>query len=212
MSTQRYLVTRGAALAALAASAVALAGCGNTAAPPTATPAAPPTSMSGAHNQPDVSFVQQMIPHHQQAVAMAKLATTRASSPQVKDLAGRIEAAQQPEIDQMNGLLRTWNVPDPMGGMNHDPDSSGGHPMDSMPNISMPGMMSDASMGQLAQASGPAFDTMFLRMMVEHHQGAVSMSQTELANGQDPDAKTLARNIITAQQREITEMHTLLGT
>jgi uncharacterized protein (DUF305 family) len=66
-------------------------------------------------------------------------------------------------------------------------------------------------MQQLSQAHGAAFDTMFLQMMIGHHQGAVTMSQTELADGENPDAKTLAQNISTAQRREITEMQTMLA-
>jgi len=62
-----------------------------------------------------------------------------------------------------------------------------------------------------SQAHGAAFDKMFLQMMIGHHQGAVTMSKTELADGENPDAKTLAQNIITAQQREITEMQTMLA-
>ncbi|MDQ2707223.1 MAG: DUF305 domain-containing protein [Actinomycetota bacterium] len=152
---------------------------------------------------------------------MSKLAADHASSPQLKDLATRIEAAQQPEIDQMSGYLRAWNSPVPntndsnMGEMNgmHPGDNQGG--MGNMPGMNhggpMPGMMSPAQMQQLDQAHSAAFDTMFLQMMISHHQGAITMSKTELANGQNPDVRTLAQNIITAQQREITEMQTMLN-
>jgi uncharacterized protein (DUF305 family) len=75
----------------------------------------------------------------------------------------------------------------------------------------MPGMMSGQQMQQLSQTNGAAFDTMFLKMMIGHHQGAVTMSKTELAQGENPDAKALAQNIINAQQREITEMQTMLA-
>ena len=74
----------------------------------------------------------------------------------------------------------------------------------------MPGMMSGDQMHQLEQASGPAFDRMFL-MMITHHQGAITMAQTELRAGQNPDARQLAQCIIDTQQREITEMQALLG-
>jgi uncharacterized protein (DUF305 family) len=217
-------------LAAAVAASVTLAGCGgNTAlasSAPSTTAAMVPTSAepSRAHNQADVSFVRDMIPHHHQAIAMAELADNHAASPQVAGLASRIEAAQQPEIDQMNGFLRAWNASTASGagsamssmphmpgmsGMNHDQNDQSG--MGSMPGMSMPGMMSEAQMRQLDQTSGPAFDKMFLRMMIGHHQSAVTMSQTELVNGQNPDAKALAQRIIDAQQREIAEMHSMLG-
>lgn len=147
-----------------------------------------------------------MIPHHAQAIAMAEMATQRAESPEVKDLAARIEATQQPEIDQMGGFLRAWNAPVPsttmpmaeMGQMDH---GAGG---------AMPGMMSGDQMQQLGQASGAAFDRMFLQMMITHHQGAVTMAETEFRDGQNPEARQLAQRIIDDQQREIAEMQALL--
>lgn len=83
------------------------------------------------HNAQDVSFAQDMIPHHQQAVQMSDMALTRASSANVKDLARRIKAAQGPEIEQMKGWLSGWGAPveakdgGGMGGMNHGSGSSG---------------------------------------------------------------------------------------
>lgn len=167
------------------------------------------------HNQADVTFVQQMIPHHTQAVQMSELAADHAGSARVKDLATRIEAAQQPEIDQMNGFLHTWNASmpapgdAPMSGMDHGGMSgTGGDGKGSMDH-SMPGMMTASDMSALQQSRGEAFDSMFLRMMIAHHQGAVTMSGTELRDGQSADAKTLAQKIIDAQQREIIEMQSL---
>src|SRR4051794_40232666 len=85
----------------------------------------PSMSMSSApatagHNAQDVMFTQMMIPHHQQAITMAKQAVTKASSPEVKKLATQIENAQQPEIDKMTGWLKAWgeSAPSP-GGMHH---------------------------------------------------------------------------------------------
>ena len=70
--------------------------------------------------------------------------------------------------------------------------------------------MTPEQMQQLQGASGPAFDRMFLEMMIEHHRGAVEMAQTELQDGADPEALALAQKIIDTQQAEITEMDTLL--
>jgi uncharacterized protein (DUF305 family) len=230
MSTIRGFSTRISVItaAAIAAASVALAGCGGNSAPTSTVPGtgaaattASTAAPSTAHNQADITFVQDMIPHHQQAVAMAKMVANHGASTQVTDLAGRIEAAQQPEIDHLNGFLRAWNAPvsqstgssmNPthgmpgMSGMDHSQDNSGPGG-----TSSMPGMMSGGHMQQRGQANGPAFDKMFLQMMIGHHQVAVTMSQTELAHGQNPDAKALAHRIIDAQQREITEMRTMLG-
>jgi uncharacterized protein (DUF305 family) len=188
-------------LTAAAVTGGLLAGCGsNTTTSPATTP--PPAASNAPatgqqqHNQADVVFLQNMIPHHAQAIMMSQMARNRATTPQVKDLAVRIEAAQQPEIDQMRGLLTAWGAPAPAapgGGMG---------PMGSMGGMGqgqMPGMM-----------SGTGFDRMFLQMMIVHHQGAIDMSHTELAQGSNPAARDLAQRIITAQQAEINQMQTLL--
>jgi uncharacterized protein (DUF305 family) len=75
----------------------------------------------------------------------------------------------------------------------------------------MPGMVDDATMTQLKSLSGPAFDELWLTSMIDHHQGAVTMAHTEIADGQNPDAKKLAEMIITAQQREIAQMNNLVS-
>ncbi len=160
-------------------------------------------------NDADVTFVQGMIPHHEQAIEMARLATTRAESPEVKDLAARIEEAQGPEIEKMRRWLEEWNAPetssadDDMGGMDHgggsDDEAAG------------PGMMTAEDMDELRAADGAEFDKMFLTMMVEHHEGAVEMAETERQNGQNADAKKLAGEIIETQEAEIEEMTGLLN-
>ncbi|AWE51554.1 DUF305 domain-containing protein [Streptomyces nigra] len=159
---------------------------------------------AGAHNDQDVSFAQDMIPHHQQAIQMSRMAASQASSAEVKDLAARIEKAQDPEIETMSGWLESWgeDVPSSMPGMDH-----GGHSGSS----DMPGMMDTEDMDELMAASGKGFDTMFLTMMVEHHEGAVEMATTEKDKGQYGPAKELADDIITAQNAEIEEMNKLLG-
>lgn len=206
MSTRTIMTLVAAAAAALTAGA-ALSGCGTTATPPASSSASSP-QVAQAHNQADITFAQGMIPHHAQAVVMSEMAAQRAASPQVKDLAGRIQAAQQPEIDQLSGFLRAWNASVPS---TNNPADGMGHGMDLGASGAMPGMMSADQMQQLGQASGDAFDRMFLQMMVVHHQGAVTMAKAELSDGQNPDARQLAQRIIDAQQREITEMQALLG-
>lgn len=180
-----------ATLALLASAPLALAGCGGD------EPAA------AGHNDADVTFAQQMIPHHRQAVEMAALAGERATAPQVRDLAADIEAAQEPEIETMTGWLEAWGeeVPDPamddegMGDGTSDP---------------MAGMMSDEDLADLEQAEGAEFDRMFLEMMVEHHAEAVEMARTEQAEGENPDALALAEKIEADQRAEIATMQRLL--
>ena len=170
-----------------------------------------------AHNDADVSFVLMMIEHHRGAVAMAQLAPDRADDPQVVELAAAIEAAQAPEIEQMTGLLQAWNAAMmPGGNPSHGMDMGDDSGMDmgtdgtATSGPAMPGMMSADQMAELSAASGVAFDRMFLEMMIAHHQGAVEMSATEIAEGQNADAVALARSITESQTAEIARMQELL--
>ncbi|WP_222718751.1 DUF305 domain-containing protein [Actinokineospora xionganensis] len=194
----RTKLIRGVIVAVFGAALVA--GCGS---------AAEPGNHSGGQtathdrNDADVKFATDMIPHHSQAVEMSALAPTRAASPEVRGLAQRIQAAQDPEIKLMQGWLTGWGV----SGGHSNTSQSGGHDADSMQ-----GMMSVEQMTRLREASGAAFDRMFLEMMIEHHEGAITMSEKQLAEGKSEQAKTLAGEIIKAQKAEIIEMRKLLGT
>ena len=173
-------------------------------------PANPAPSVSSVLQRPrntttaDVAFAQMMIPHHRDAVAMAELAADRAQDPEVKALAEQIQAAQQPEIDQLTGFLSAWGAEvspsNSMDGMGH-----GSTPSTSSPS-GMGGMMSPAQMEQLRDATGTQFDEMFLTMMIEHHRSAVSAAQEEIEQGSNPDAKQLAEKIVADQTAEISRM------
>lgn len=198
-------VTRTTGLLAAVLATVLVSACGS---PPSQAPASGGTTSAAApsasqeHNQADISFAQGMIPHHQGAVEMAELAETRAASPEVKQLAANIAQAQEPEIEQLRGFLEAWGAEESGGmtGMDHGGMSG------------MPGMMSDQQMQQLEDATGAQFDRLFLQMMTMHHEGAVQMARTELADGANPQAKALAQKIIDDQTREIEQMRQLLST
>jgi uncharacterized protein (DUF305 family) len=166
-------------------------------------PTAAPTAAQGQHNQQDVMFAQMMIPHHQQALEMAKAAKTKAAMPEVKQLAAEIEKAQGPEIQKMTGWLNSWgaSVPSPGStGMGHGGMDHGGGD----------GMMSEQDMNRLNSLSGMAYDKAFLEMMIEHHQGAVTMAKKQQTAGQFPEAKSLAGTIVSQQTAEIAKMQGLL--
>ena len=153
------------------------------------------------HNTADMTFAQSMIPHHQQAVEMAKLATGRSGNPAVKQLAQRIADAQQPEITTMTGWLHAWGAPTPEPAMSDMPGMSHGGA----------GMMTAQEMSQLSTATGTGFDRMFLEMMVRHHQGALDMANAEQSGGQYAEATAAAKRINTTQTTEIAEMRALLA-
>lgn len=204
MNAARSLPRRAAVAAATVVTAIVLAACGDggtSAGTPTPTAPAPASAPAGRHNQADVTFAQQMIPHHRQAIAMADMAEERASSTKVKAFARKIQKEQKPEIQTMTTWLKAWGeqVPRGMEGMGHNASA-------------MPGMMSDHDMHQLNAASGNAFDTMFLTMMIKHHQGAIDMAKTEQQHGAYGPAKKMAADIVITQTAEITQMRTMLGT
>ncbi|HET8681363.1 MAG TPA: DUF305 domain-containing protein [Micromonosporaceae bacterium] len=198
----RHLPRRLAVAGATLLAAVLLAGCGgsddgtgndsgatHTAATPT----------KAAFNPADVAFVAGMVPHHQQALEMARIAATRAANPQVKELAARISKAQDPEITAMSDWLRQWGQPVPAPGMGH-----GQH-------ASVPGMMTDQEMKDLMASSGTQFDRMFLQMMIRHHQGAIDMARTHQQQGHHAQARQLAERIAAGQAAEVSQMQALLA-
>jgi len=186
-----------AAFAAAVTLTLVLAACGDDTSPTSAGEA--PTAaaeVDEAHNEADITFAQGMIPHHRQAVMMSELAEGRTDNTDVLELTGEISAAQEPEIQTMTAFLDAWGADDmaQMEGMD-----------------GMSGMMTPEQMAGLEDAEGAEFDEMFLQMMIEHHEGAVEMSTTQLDEGENPDARTLAQDIIDAQESEIVRMQDLLA-
>ncbi|MEV0686066.1 DUF305 domain-containing protein [Nocardia sp. NPDC050378] len=188
---------------ALAAVAVVAAGCGDDSTTHTtehsSTSTASTTSATARtdFDDADVTFLQMMYPHHAQAVEMSKMVPSRTQNQQLIALAAQIEQAQAPEMRQITDLLTSFGKPAPSA------EGHGGH--------GMAGMMTEEQMSALAAANGAEFDRQWLQMMIEHHQGAVAMAKTELAEGTNPEAKQLATKIVADQEGEIATMRGLLG-
>ena len=158
----------------------------------------------GAHNDADATFARDMVPHHEQAIVMSDIILAKQGiDPRVTELATQIKAAQGPEIATMQGWLTQWGVPASSG---HE-----GHDMGEMTDHAAMGMMTEAQLEQLRQAQGVDAARQFLDGMIVHHEGAVTMAQTEVDNGQSEEAVGLAREIIETQQREIGVMRQILG-
>lgn len=211
-------------VATLAASMLVLSACSGTATDSGASSvttsvstSAAATSAQAAHNDADVTFAQGMIPHHEQALEMSDMLIGKQGvDPAVLSLANRIKEAQGPEIEQMQGWLQQWGVGPASGGMpGHDMpghDMSGGDGMGDMPGMGAGhGMMSEADMAALQNAQGAAAGRLFLEQMIRHHEGAITMAEQEIDNGQFPAAIEMARNIVSSQQAEIDEMRALLN-
>lgn len=146
-------------------------------------------------NAADVTYVTNMIAHHQQALVMTSLADTHASGKQVRGLAARIDAAQGPEIDVMEAWLKT-------NGGSHD--AAHGHD-----HSKMPGMATEAQLAALRQARGAEFDRQFLRLMITHHQGAVTMATEVLTHGRNVQVGEWANEVIAQQSAEIARMRAM---
>ncbi len=161
-------------------------------------------SIAGTSYSPDdVRFMQDMIPHHHQALEMAALVADRTNRPELVDVAGRINASQQDEIEFMQQWLseRGENVPDP----------AAHHAMHT--EHRMAGMASPQQMADLADASGTAFDRLFLQLMITHHEGAVTMVdelREQPGSAFDPVLFEFTNDIVNDQSVEIERMNALL--
>ena len=159
-----------------------------------ATSAAPSNSSTetAALSQPEVEFLQGMIPHHMEATEMAELVADRSEREELQDFAQKIIDDQSTEIDQMRSLLASAGAPE-----------TAEHDMGAMSSG-----MDDSEMAELEELTGSAFDQMFLDMMTRHHESAVEMAREVLDAGANPEVAALANRIIEAQTAEIEQMAT----
>ncbi|GLX09280.1 hypothetical protein Misp03_62060 [Microbispora sp. NBRC 16548] len=190
--------------------APALAACSPEAAPPARAdapvivPGAPGQSGSAPARSPaeagpvaaDVRFAEAMIPHHRQALEMAGLAAARTGDPLVTAVADRVADGQRPEIAVMESWLRSLGRTPPPA---HD-HGTGDHGMSGY------GMASEEELTRLRTARGRAFDTLFLTLMIRHHEGAVGMAAQELRRGRDRAMRAMAQDVVSGQQIEIARM------
>ncbi len=139
-----------------------------------------------------------MVPHHLQAIEMADLVPTRTRNADVVGLASRIRSAQQPEVEAMTGWLASFGAAPPV-----DHGSMEGH--------GTAGMASADALRELATLRDAAFDRRWLTLMVEHHEGAVTMAQTVLRDGEHAGTRALAQAVVREQTAEIAEMSALLA-
>jgi uncharacterized protein (DUF305 family) len=155
------------------------------------------------HSPADVRFMQDMIPHHYQAVQMAALVDDRTNRPELIDVAGRIDASQEDEIAFMQQWLRERGEHVP------EPDAHAGMHT----SHRMAGMATPEQMAELARLKGSAFDKLFLELMIPHHEGAVRMVEELLeqpGSAYDPVLLEFTSDVTNDQNAEIERMHALL--
>ena len=195
MSTRTSTRARHTAAAALIVALVpALAACSDDA--PADTASIEHTAANGdTYNDADVEFATEMIPHHADALVMVDMTQGRDLSPELAQLTEDIRAAQAPEIERMADWLTAWKV--------EVPETSRDH-VNSHDKGDMGDMGLDADdLSMLEDADGNGFETMWLAMMIDHHEGAIEMAQEEQAAGLFPEAIALAESIQTSQTAEI---------
>ncbi len=157
-----------------------------------------------SYSPDDVKFMQDMIPHHNQAVQMAALVDDRTNRQELLDVAGRIDASQADEIEFMQQWLRERGetVPDPTA---HEAMHT---------SHKMAGMASPENMAKLAEVKDTAFDRLFLDLMITHHEGAVTMVEElveKAGSAYDPVLFDFVNDVTNDQSAEIERMNALLA-
>ncbi len=158
-----------------------------------------------SYSPDDLKFMQDMIPHHNQAVQMSALVKDRTNRKELRDVAGRIDASQADEIKFMQDWLRDRGE--------KAPDPTAHHAMHT--SHKMAGMASPEQMAQLAEEKGTEFDRLFLTLMITHHEGAVKMVEElheQPGSAYDPILFEFTNEIVTDQTAEIERMNAVLVT
>lgn len=155
----------------------------------------------------DVRFVQHMIPHHAQALAMTALVSSRTTRTDVRMIAERITVSQRDEIAAMQRWLEARGAVVP-------PADTGDALRAAARHAGMAGMLTPDQLNQLAAARGPEFDRLFLTYMIQHHRGAVTMVAELLSAGgaQEPQLFGIASEVESDQLMEIARMERILAT
>lgn len=155
------------------------------------------TATAGTANEADIAYAMGMAAHHEQAVEMSEIVLAHDGlDERVADLAERIRDAQGPEIAQMEAWLEAWGA---------DTSDMAGHG-----DHGMAGMQSEEDLQAMRDADAGDAQVLFLKAMVEHHEGALDMAEAHLEEGADPDALALSEQVIATQRAEIDEMRALL--
>jgi uncharacterized protein (DUF305 family) len=141
----------------------------------------------------DVMFLQMMIPHHQQAIDISNIALKTSKDSELRALANTIIKAQTAEIVQMEAWLKDSNT---NPGMSHSMDGMGG-------------MLDDTELSALSAATGKTFDTLWLKGMIGHHDGAIHMT-TMIKDASNADIKAFGENVVRDQSAQIVQMNAML--
>ncbi len=167
----------------------------------------------------DVRFMQGMIGHHAQALAMTALIPARTSRQDIRSLGQRIEVSQKDEIAMMRQWLKDRHQQVPSSDVSHDHQAAADHSMNmsgmAISDTLMPGMLTAEQLTELAKANGDEFDRLFLKDMIRHHEGALAMVASLLGttgSAQEAEVFRFASEVDSDQRAEIARMNALLDT
>ncbi|MGK2852265.1 MAG: DUF305 domain-containing protein [Candidatus Limnocylindrales bacterium] len=183
-----------------------VAGC-SSAEPGSSGQATPPPAGSAAPSSADDldrAFIDMMVPHHQSAIEMAKVAQERATHDELRSLADDIVSAQETEITQLREWRQAWFGSADTPGMDAMPLMPG-MDMPGMDGMSMDGTM-DMTIDVEALRTAEPFDRAFIEAMIAHHESAIEAAGIIGAASDRPELQQIAASIIEAQQREIDQM------
>lgn len=182
------------------AAAIAMAGlisaCGGQGATPAATTSTTAESLTPGVNATDRAFAYGLLVQRPQIEQMVQLARSNSGNPRLIALADALAVSEQQQGQTINALLVQWT----------DGEEGGQGPPPAGPSL-----FDRGTVERLGSLRGPEFDTLWLQAMLNHHQAVLTMASSEIREGADVNAKTLAQAIITTRQAEIVHIQQLLG-
>ena len=191
-------MSRTGLLAALAVAAL-ISGCGGQQSTPTesagATTSGTATLTPGV-NATDRAFAYGMLAQRPQIDQLVQLARTNSGNPSMVAMADTLAVSEQQQSETINALLVQWT----------DGEEGGQGPPPAGPTL-----FDRGAVERLGSLQGPEFDKLWLQVMLNHHQAVMTMASSEISEGEDVNAKTLAQAIITTRQEEIVHMQQLMG-
>ncbi|MEH3131200.1 MAG: DUF305 domain-containing protein [Mycolicibacterium neoaurum] len=181
--------------------AVLVPACGRQAPAPESSSGSTASATSPAPGTPGVNaidraFADALLAQRPRIDQMIALVRTNSDDPRMQALADVLAVSEKQQTDTVNALLVQWT----------DGQQGGQGPVPQGPNL-----FDEGAMQRLAALRGPEFDRLWLQAMLNHHQAVLTMAATEIQEGQDGNAKTLAQGIISTRQEEAGHMQKLLG-
>ncbi|HTM85457.1 MAG TPA: DUF305 domain-containing protein, partial [Mycobacterium sp.] len=136
--------------------------------------------------------------HHQQALQLAAITPGQSTNPALLMLANQVAEQQRTELQGCQAQLLQWEAP-------------GRSPAERDAAADIPGMVDQATIDKLRDLHGPEFEKLWLRTMINHHRGAITMAHNEIEHGQNPEAVSIAKSLVPLQQTHIEQMTAMLG-